>query len=175
MHIMGQKGSKKAKEAEEVKQESSSDEEVEEEEEGDRSTVANAPVQKTKNSEEQNGEEEKWWNQPVPKENKRSRWTRQNKRPSKVRERSRRSSKEGRGEDWDKEEVIDVEDNHPVIGIREEQRWAWTENGQGRREENDDAQPEDVDLGGIEHGDQTNSKEYESIQQDNVEQDGRTI
>ena len=162
---MGQNGSKKAKEAEEVKQESSSEEE---EEDGDRNTGANAPVQKTKNSEQQNGEGEKWWDQPVAKEDKRSRRTRHNKRSSKVKGRLRSSSIEGRGDDCDKEEVIDVEDSDPVPGIQEKQRWAWTENGQGRREENDDTQPEDVDLDGIEHGNQTNSKEYESSQQDNA-------
>ena len=160
MWKMGSNSSKKAPE-EEAREDSSTDLE---EEEDKNSAIENENVPATGQVEEQDGNDEKWWDQPVAKEKKRSRRTRRNKRSRKVNSRSRSSSKEGGNNIWDTEEVIDVEDEDLVTGIREKQRWAWTENGQGRREENEE---EGSEAGGqqvIEDGSQSNSKENDGAQ-----------
>ena len=137
--MMGKSGSKNAKEEVPI-QESSTDFE---EENGNNFHIPNENVQAVKLEEGQTGTEEKWWDKPVERQKKGSRKARRNKRSRKALSRSRSSgSEEGKGNNiWDTEEVIDVEEDEGLVtGIREKQRWAWAENGQGRREDNEEGE-----------------------------------
>ena len=164
---MGQNSSKKAKE-EAAKDESST--ELEEEEDAENVGVGDRNVPTLKSPEEEgDGKEHKWWDQPAKKEKKRSRRARRNKRSRKANSRSRSSSKENRDKYWDKEEVIDVEDEDLVTGIRERQRWAWAEKGQGRREDNEDGEPEAGGQEVVEDGSQSNSKEHDDATQKKIQ------
>ena len=165
---MGQKSSKKAKE-EDAREDSSTDLEEEEDDKNSGVRDENTPAVKVKSpKEEQDGKDENWWDQPVAKEKKRSRRTRRRKRSGKANIRSRSSSKEEGGDNiWDAEEVIDVEEDEDLVtGIREKQRWAWTENGQGRTEGGEEEEPE---AGGHEvlAEDGSQSKEHDEATQEN--------
>ena len=165
---MGSNTSKKAPQ-EEAREDSSTDLE----EEDDKISAIeneNVPaVKATGQDEEQDGNDEKWWDQPVAKEKKGSRRVRRNKRSRKVNSRSRSSSKEERDNIWDTEEVIDVEDEDLVTGIREKQRWAWTENGQGRMEDNEEEEPEAGAEEEVKDSIQSNSKKNDSATNENAQ------
>ena len=136
--MMGKSNSKKAKEEIPI-EDSSTDFE---EENGNNFHIPNENVQAVR-QEGQTGNEEKWWDKPVERQKKRSRKARRIKRAKKASSRSRSSSsEEGKGNNiWDTEEVIDVEEDEGLVtGIREKQRWAWAENGQGRREDSEEGE-----------------------------------
>ena len=145
--MMGKSGSKKAKEELPV-EESSTDFE---EENGNNFHIPNENVQAVR-QEGQTGTDEKWWDQPVERGKKRSRKVRRNKRSrtrkALSRSQSSSSNEEGkRNNIWDTEEVIDVEEDEGLVtGIREKQRWAWAENGQGRREDNEEGEQQDIET-----------------------------